>query len=232
MVIGAGSGIGAATARQLAAEGARVCVADINLAAAQSVAESIAAAGGEAFAEFIDIAEEAAVNAAVAAAVETLGGLDGAHINAADLRVIFEDTDLLAEDVAVFDRTLQVNVRGHFLCTRAVLPALLQRGAGSIVYTSSGAADAGDSSRPAYAVAKSGLNALMRHVASRWGREGDYRELRGARVCLHARNGGRRPGAAVNARRLSWLHACNALGQGGGYCGRCGAPFVGSGALD
>lgn len=172
MVIGAGSGIGAATAQQLAAEGARVCVADINLAAAQSVAESIAAAGGEAFAVFIDIAEEVAVNAAVAAAVETLGGLDGAHINAADLRVIFEDTDLLAEDVAVFDRTLQVNVRGHFLCTRAVLPALLQRGAGAIVYTSSGAADAGDSSRPAYAVAKSGLNALMRHVAARWGREG------------------------------------------------------------
>jgi NAD(P)-dependent dehydrogenase (short-subunit alcohol dehydrogenase family) len=65
-----------------------------------------------------------------------------------------------------------VNLRGHVLCTRAVLPHLLRGGGGAIVYTSSGAADAGDSTRPAYAVAKSGLNALMRHVASRWGREG------------------------------------------------------------
>ncbi len=172
IVVGSGTGIGAATVRRLAEEGARVCAADINLPAAEQVAADVVASGGEAFAVAIDIADEAAVSQAVATAVERLGGLDGAHINAADLQVIFQDSDALAQELAVFDRTLAVNLRGHLLCTRAVLPHLLQAGAGALVYTSSGAADAGSETRPAYAAAKAGLNALMRHVAARWGREG------------------------------------------------------------
>lgn len=72
----------------------------------------------------------------------------------------------------MFDRTIAVNLCGHLLCTRAVLPHLLKSASGAIVYTSSSAADAGEAERPSYAVAKSGLQALMRHVASRWGREG------------------------------------------------------------
>ncbi|MFU8765176.1 MAG: SDR family NAD(P)-dependent oxidoreductase [Haliea sp.] len=172
VVIGSGTGIGAATVKQLAAEGARVCAADINLEAAQRVADEVRAAGGEAHAVYIDIAEERLVNRAFTEIIAALGGLDGAHVNAADLGVIFEDSDALAEDLAVFDRTLQVNLRGHLLCTRAALPHLLQRGQGAIVYTSSSAADVGENTRPAYAAAKSGLNALMRHVASRWGQEG------------------------------------------------------------
>lgn len=172
IVIGSGTGIGAATVRQLAAEGAHVCAADINIDAASRVAEEVSASGGRAFALPIDIADESSVNEAVGLAVAQLGGLDGAHVNAADLQIIFEDSDALAEDLAVFDRTLQVNLRGHLLCTRAVLPHLLHRGQGAIVYTSSSAADVGENTRPAYAAAKSGLNALMRHVASRWGQEG------------------------------------------------------------
>lgn len=172
VVVGAGTGIGAATARRLAAEGARVCVADINFPAAESVAADIMSSGGNAFAVPVDIADEASVNTAIGTAVERLGGLDGAHINAADLRVIFQDSDALTVDMAVFDRTLTVNLRGHLLCTRAVLPHLLKRGGGAIVYTTSTAADAAEPTRPSYAMSKSGLNALMRHVASRWGREG------------------------------------------------------------
>ncbi|MBN7797581.1 SDR family NAD(P)-dependent oxidoreductase [Parahaliea mediterranea] len=172
IVVGAGTGIGAATARRLADEGARVCVADINVPAAQSVVKTLRTAGAEAIAVEVDIADEGSVDAMVAAAVTHFGGLDGAHINAADLKVIHEDSDALAEDLAVFDRTLAVNLRGHLLCTRAVLPHLLRRGGGPIVYTSSGAAEAGEATRPAYAMAKSGLNALMRHVAARWGKEG------------------------------------------------------------
>lgn len=172
IVIGAGSGIGAATVRRLAAEGARVCAADINIEGATAVAESVCAAGGEAFAVHIDLADEASVNAAIAQAVERLGGLDGAHVNAADLRTIMLDSDALDVDLTVFDRTLQINLRGHLLCTRAVLPHLLARGEGAIVYTTSGSADSAEPQRPSYAASKSGLNALMRHVASRWGREG------------------------------------------------------------
>lgn len=172
IVIGSGSGIGAATVRRLAREGARVCAADINEAGAKAVAQDVTSAGGEAFAVYIDLADEASVENAVAAAVGRLGGLDGAHINAADLQAIMHDGDALSVDLAVFDRTQAINLRGHLLCTRAVLPHLLARGEGAIVYTSSGAADSAEPTRPSYAASKSGLNALMRHVASRWGREG------------------------------------------------------------
>jgi NAD(P)-dependent dehydrogenase (short-subunit alcohol dehydrogenase family) len=169
IIFGAATGIGAAAAARLVSEGAKVCVADINLAGAEASAR---AAGAGAFAVSVDIADEVAVSAAVATAVERMGGLDGAFINAADLRVIFEDSDALALDLAVFDRTIAVNLRGHLLCTRAVLPHLLRNPASSIVYTSSGSAHGAEPTRPSYAMAKAGLNALMRHVAARWGREG------------------------------------------------------------
>jgi NAD(P)-dependent dehydrogenase (short-subunit alcohol dehydrogenase family) len=169
IVVGSATGIGAATVKRLAAEGARVCAADINLPGATQVA---AEAGGDAFAVYVDIADEASVNQAVETAVARLGGLDGAHINAADLRVIMEDSDALAIDMAVFDRTIAVNLRGHLLCTRAVVPHLARSGQAAIVYTSSGSAHGAEPTRPCYAVAKAGLNALMRHVAARWGKEG------------------------------------------------------------
>lgn len=169
IVIGAASGIGAATVRRLAAEGARVCVADINADAAEAVARFV---GGDAFAVAIDIADETSVKAAFGQAAARLGRLDAVHVNAADLRSIFHDTDALDVDLAIFDRTIAVNLRGHLLCTRAAIPHLLAAGGGAILYTSSGAGDSGEPQRPSYAASKSGLNALMRHVASRWGREG------------------------------------------------------------
>ncbi|HQS69868.1 MAG: oxidoreductase [Novosphingobium sp. 28-62-57] len=172
IVVGAGTGIGAATVERLCAEGARVCVADVNLPAAQGVAARMTDAGHEAHALGVDITDEAAVNACFADAVALLGGLDGAHINAADLRTIFLDSDALALDLATFDRTIDVNLRGHLLCTRAALPHLLKSPHGAIVYTSSGASIAGEPERPSYAASKSGLNALMRHVASKWGKAG------------------------------------------------------------
>lgn len=169
MVIGAGTGIGAATVARLCAEGARVCAADVNLPAAQAVAERMTALGHDAFAVAIDIIDEASVQAAFADAIAWLGGLDGVHVNAADLRTIFADSNALEVDLAVFDRTIAVNLRGHLLCTRAALPHLLAAGGGALVYTSSDACDSGEPERPSYAMSKSGLNGLMRHVASRWG---------------------------------------------------------------
>ncbi|WP_380879316.1 oxidoreductase [Sphingomonas sp. DBB INV C78] len=169
IVFGSATGIGAATVARLVAEGARVCAADINFEGATKVAE---AAGGETFAVHVDIADETSVTQAVNAVVERFGGLDGAHINAADLRVILQDSDALNVDLDVFDRTVAVNLRGHLLCTRAVLPHLLKNKASAIVYTSSGSAQGAEPTRPSYAMTKAGVNALMRHVASRWGREG------------------------------------------------------------
>jgi NAD(P)-dependent dehydrogenase (short-subunit alcohol dehydrogenase family) len=172
VVFGAGTGIGAATVERLSAEGARVCAADINLAPAEALATRLRSEGREVYAASVDLREEDSVREVVAQAVAQLGGLDGAHVNAADLRIIAQDSNALDEDLAVFDATLAVNLRGHLLCTRAVLPHLLAAGEGAIVYTSSGAAASGEPARPAYAASKGGLQALMRHVASRWGREG------------------------------------------------------------
>jgi len=172
VVVGSATGIGAATVRRLASEGAHVCAADIRLDAAQAVADAVVAAGGRAFAVEVDITDEAQVQDAFARALDTLGRLAGVHVNAADLRTIFADSNALDVDLAVFDRTISVNLRGHLLCTRAALPHLLASGGGALVYTSSGSGDAGEPERPSYAASKSGLNALMRHVARRWGPEG------------------------------------------------------------
>ncbi|MDX2276126.1 MAG: SDR family oxidoreductase [Hyphomonadaceae bacterium] len=169
IIFGAATGIGAATAKRLVQEGARVCVADINV---EGAARTANAAGGEAFAVQVDIADEASVNAATEAAVARFGGLDGAHVNAADLKIIMQDSTALDIDLAVFDRTMAVNLRGHLLCTRAVVPHLLKNAASAIVYTSSGAAHAGEAVRPCYAITKAGINALARHVAAAYGKKG------------------------------------------------------------
>jgi NAD(P)-dependent dehydrogenase (short-subunit alcohol dehydrogenase family) len=172
IVAGGGTGIGAATAVRLAAEGARVVVGDIPGGVAPLVASRIDREGGQAIAVPFDITQEASVENLIGTAVRTYGGLDGIHVNAADLNVIMRDTDAVSVPLEVLDRTLDVNLRGHFLCTRHAVPELLKRGGGAIVYSTSTAAFGGEPERVAYAMSKSGLNALMRHVASRWGKEG------------------------------------------------------------
>ena len=172
IVVGGASGIGAATAQRLAQEEATVLVADLDGAAADRVAAAIIQSGGCASGIACDISDEASVRALIEAAVQRFGGFDGIHVNAADMKTLLSDTDAVDVPLEVFDRTLSVNLRGHLLCTRYAIPELLKRGGGAIVYTSSGAAYAGEPTRVSYAVSKSGLHALMRHVASRWGKEG------------------------------------------------------------
>src|SRR4030095_8474875 len=103
---------------------------------------------------------------------QRFGGLDGMHVNAADLGIITRDGDAITLPLDVFDRTIAVNLRGHLLCTRYAVPEMLKRGGGALVYTSSVAAYMGEPARVAYAIAKNGLHALLRHVASRWGKQG------------------------------------------------------------
>lgn len=171
IVIAGGGGIGAATVERLADEGTRIVLGDLDGGHAEEVAQRIRARGGDCVGVAFDIAEESSVQALIDCALERHGGLDALHANAADLQVIHQDSNVLEEPLEVFDRTIAVNLRGHWLCTRAALPALLQRGGGSLVYTSSGAAVMGEPQRPAYAIAKAGIEALVRHVASRWGKE-------------------------------------------------------------
>jgi NAD(P)-dependent dehydrogenase (short-subunit alcohol dehydrogenase family) len=170
VVAGAG-GIGGATALRLAQDGCRVVLGDQAIEAAERVVREIAAGGGEAIAATYDQADEASVAALIQAAVGAYGQLDFLHANAYDAQLLADDSDAMSIDLGVFDATLDVNLRGYLLLTRSALPHLL-RSRGAIVYTSSGAAYAGEPIRMAYAVSKAGINALMRHVATRWGKEG------------------------------------------------------------
>jgi NAD(P)-dependent dehydrogenase (short-subunit alcohol dehydrogenase family) len=172
VIAGGGTGIGAATAQRLASEGARVVIGDLSRERAQAVAARIRDAGGEALGLPFDVTDEPTVAALMGAAVTHFGGLDGLQINVADLAIHRRDGDVLELELEVFDRVTAVSLRGHLLCTRHALPHLLARGGGALVYTTSAAAFIGEPKRVSYAMAKSGIHALMRHVASRWGKEG------------------------------------------------------------
>jgi len=105
-------------------------------------------------------------------AVEAYGGLDAIFVNMADLSLHPKDTDAVDVPLETFDRAVAVNLRGHLLCTRHAIPEMLKRGGGAIVYTGSSAGFMGRGVRVSYSVTKYALTALMRHVASRWGKEG------------------------------------------------------------
>jgi NAD(P)-dependent dehydrogenase (short-subunit alcohol dehydrogenase family) len=171
LVAGAGA-IGGELARRYAAEGARVVLGDIDKTCAVAVTESIAAAGGSALACHLDGADESSIEAAVSLCRDTFGGLDGLHVNFAHFEDNVADIGVLELSLETFDRVMEVNVRGHLLCTRRVLPELIARGGGAILYTSSIAAYIAGQQRVGYAMAKSAVLALMRHVASRHGPDG------------------------------------------------------------
>jgi NAD(P)-dependent dehydrogenase (short-subunit alcohol dehydrogenase family) len=174
LIAGGTGGIGSATARRLGREGANVVVGSRNEANVEQVVDEVHQAGGVAHAARLDIADEASVVEAMQAAVAKYGALDGVFVNAAEMSpdVIMNDSNVLDIDMKVFDRTVEVNLRGYVLCTQHALPHLLAAGGGALIYTSSAAAIVGEPERPAYAMTKSAVHALVRHVASRWGREG------------------------------------------------------------
>jgi NAD(P)-dependent dehydrogenase (short-subunit alcohol dehydrogenase family) len=172
IVTGAASGIGAATATELAARGAAVVVADINEESALLRAEQIRSEGGSAIGVAVDVADESAVEAMIASAVEHFGGLDILHNNAAAIAESIDDGDIAAMNVQVWDRTMAVNVRGAVLGCKHAIPHLLSRGGGVIVNTSSGAGTLAEPVRVAYAASKAALNSLTRSVAVQYGKQG------------------------------------------------------------
>lgn len=174
VVTGGASGIGHATCGLLAREGARVLVADIQGARAEAVVAEIEAAGGEAAACVVDVSDNAGVEAMVEAACDRWGSLDILFNNAAltSLSHITGDGSLVDVDLAAWDRTFEVDLRGAMLVCRAAIPRMIQSGGGSIVQTSSNQALAGDMSQTAYAAAKAGINQLTRSIATAYGRQG------------------------------------------------------------
>ena len=173
VVAGGATGIGAATAKRLGEEGARVVVGDINAAGAQATADEIVAADGVAVPFAFDLAEEASCGALVAEAVGRWGTLNGLFNCAADLSKdnLGRDTDVVTTPLDVVERTLRVNLVGYFLTARHAIPAMLEAGGGSIVNMTS-AVVLGQPVFGAYGMAKGGVIALSRHIATRWGKEG------------------------------------------------------------
>jgi len=165
-VTGGAGGIGAATARAFAAEGAKVAVADLK--AAEGTAQAIRDAGGEAYAVSLDVTDEAAVNAAVDGVVERWGRLDIAFNNAG---VSLEDLTTPWDSVALYDKVVAVNQRGVMLCMAAELRHMARQGAGAIVNTASvagmtGLAGAG------YCGSKHAVVGLTRSAAMHYATEG------------------------------------------------------------
>jgi NAD(P)-dependent dehydrogenase (short-subunit alcohol dehydrogenase family) len=173
IITGAASGIGRATARRVAAEGARTVVADLNGAGAKLLADEISAAGGEATAVQADLGDNDSARAMVEAAVTAYGGLDILHNNAAATRLAAtEDRPVSAADPAVWDETMRVNLRGALVAIQAAVPHMIARGGGSVINTASGAGLTGDLRNPAYGASKAALISLTRYVATEFGKQG------------------------------------------------------------
>ena len=171
---GGAGGIGAATARALAVEGASVAVVDIEGDGASRVAEDIRESGGAAIGLQADLSEEAEVEAAVGSAVARFGRLDVLHNNAAltESGFLSRDTRVTELDLEVWERTMAVNLRSQMLTCKHAVPEMVRGGGGSIVNMSSGASLKGDRTRTAYGVSKAGVNTLTMYVAAGHGNDG------------------------------------------------------------
>jgi 2-hydroxycyclohexanecarboxyl-CoA dehydrogenase len=163
LVTGGASGIGAATARRLAAEGARVAIADLDTAGAGDVAGEIDGAAVE-----MDVADVESVRAGVAAATEAVGPLDVVVNNAGTDRFGW----FTATDEAMWDVVLGVNLRGVLAVTHAILPAMHERGGGSIVNVASEAGRVGSQGSAAYSAAKAGVIGFTKAIARESARYG------------------------------------------------------------
>lgn len=172
IVTGGGANIGEACAKMLAAQGASVVVADINLDGAHRVAEEIRASGGSAAALPVDLGDEASIAALVAAAIERFGTINILHNNAANTGAaqMTRDAALTEMDQEVWDAAFAINTRGTMLVTKHVAPTMMAAGGGSIINTSSGVSLLGDLLNPAYSASKAAVNALTRNTATQFGR--------------------------------------------------------------
>jgi NAD(P)-dependent dehydrogenase (short-subunit alcohol dehydrogenase family) len=165
LVTGAASGIGAATARRLASEGAAVLVTDVQDAAGTQVAKEIVASGGRASYHHLDVTSQAGWEAAVAAMLEEFGRLDILVNNAGlgDLAAI-EDTSL-----ADWDRTIGIDQTGVFLGMKTAAAALAASGHGSVINISSiFGTSGGFGTSPAYHAAKGAVRTLTKNIALHW----------------------------------------------------------------
>ncbi len=160
IITGAGSGIGQASARLFAREGAQVVVADIDLDAARATVEEIGASGGQTVAEQVDVTDQAQAETLAGRVVERFGQVDVLFNNAG----IGGVGDVLETEPDLFDRVMRVNVRGVYLMTRAVAPLMIKQRSGSIINMSSCIAEIGLARRVSYAASKGAVLSMTKSM--------------------------------------------------------------------
>lgn len=161
-VTGAANGIGRATALAFAREGAAVVVADVSEQGNQETARMIEELGGRAIAVKCNVTQAEDVKAALDKTIETFGRLDFAFNNAGVEQEMAATAEL---DEAEWDRIVNTDLRGVFLCLKHEIPLMLKQGGGAIVNTSSGAGVKGFKGQAAYVAAKHGVVGLTRAAA-------------------------------------------------------------------
>jgi len=167
LITGAARGIGRGTALLFAREGARVAVADLSADGVRETAELIVKAGGKATAIVVDVSKSADVVAMMTATLDAYGRLDCAFNNAGINGSLAGVRGKLTADwpEETFDRLIQVNLRGTWLCMKAELQQMVEQGSGSIVNTASLAGLTGFVSTAAYAASKHGVVGLTKTAA-------------------------------------------------------------------
>ena len=171
IVTGGGKGIGKAYVAAMARAGARVVAADIDHDAANEVAERIRAQGDEAIGVGVDVADPASCEAMVSAVLDQYGTVDGLVNNAALMSTLARRSwfDIPVDE---WDRVMAVNLRGLFLCCRAVFPTMRQRGYGKIVNISSSRIWEGSPNRLHYTTSKAGVVGFTRALSREVGEFG------------------------------------------------------------
>jgi NAD(P)-dependent dehydrogenase (short-subunit alcohol dehydrogenase family) len=175
IVTGGASGIGEATCRRLAAEGATVVVADVNGERADAVAGELRERHpGRAEAVCFDAADVSSIERLVLGTVRRHGRLDVLHNNAALTAPQAHERDLNAIDIDIetWDRVMAVNLRAYLAGCKFALPTMIAQGRGAIVNTASTGGFSGDITRMAYSVSKAAVIGLTRQIATHHGKQG------------------------------------------------------------
>ena len=171
LITGAGSGMGRLAAQMFAREGARIVAADVIEGSLSETVASVEAEGGSITAVAMDVTDAGSVQAAIAAGVKTFGRLDVLYNNAG----IFpdEDTSVVETEESVYQRVMDVNAKGVYLCCKYGVPELIKAGGGSVINIASFVALMGCTvPQDAYTASKGAVLSLTRSLAVQYGRDG------------------------------------------------------------